>query len=104
MLNGTVDIWVTDARGYTLEDLLRRSAGKTWWTIGELCDLARCYMLRHTDATNCTDFEGLPKREQYLVMEYAAKDLVKSGVLQRALGSDDGREVGAYALTTVVGE
>lgn len=71
---------------------------KEWHTIGELCEQARLCGLRFTTETTLDRFEDLPRREQYLIMEYAVKDLQKAGRVDRCLGSDDGREVAVYKL------
>ena len=94
VLNGT---YPTD-RQWAIVEILSGNPGKQWWTIGELCDLARCYAVCYITDTTRDRFEDLPKREQYLIMEYAVKDLVKTNTLDHCLGSDDGREIRVYAL------
>ena len=76
--------------------------GKTWYTAGELAEYCRQRECRaeHPVTGQAKWFNILPRRIQYQIVKRALTALRPK--LDRALGSDDGREVRVYALKSRV--
>lgn len=81
-----------------VEIILAYPGRKIWYTVGELADYCRQHNCRaeHPETGMATWFDAMPRRIQYQVVKRALTALQPK--LDRALGSDDGREVRVYAL------
>lgn len=74
-----------------LADGIVELIGSGFYTVGEICELVRQSMWDMNE--HDIRLSWLPLAQQFAVVRSIVNRLTKSGILERALGSNDGREV-----------